>query len=371
MVWSRKTCQTTQNIAGHWTPVHSARAILATGGGLTTFAVFVNEASGATILDRSFEEYRSVCHRIEALIVLFVMTRPHKEKDNLNSEAGAHFEELRPRLIALAYRMLGTTADAEDVVQDTYVRFHGHQGEIESVEGWLVRVTIRLCIDRKRSVKREGYIGNWLPEPVPEGIVWMEDRAELAETLSMAFMVLLETLAPVERAAYLLRDVFGYEFDEVAELIEKTPNNARQIVVRARRRLSIRVPRFSAAAGDAKKLAETFFDACRSGELDKIKRMLADDATLTSDGGGNALAAPKPIQGTHRIANLLTVNFRKDGQAGCIRTVRVGRQPAVAIFVSDRPVSLVTLAIRRSEVSEIFVMRNPDKLKLWSETNQN
>lgn len=286
----------------------------------------------------------------------------------MSLDESEQFERLRPRLTALAYRMLGTAADAEDVVQDAYVRFHRHAGKVESVEGWLVRVTTHLCIDRKRLSKRETYAGNWLPEPIPEGITWMEDRAELAETLSMAFMVLLETLAPVERAAYLLRDIFGYEFDEVAELIEKSPDNARQIVVRARQRLGLGEQRFSAGTGDAEKLAETFFDACRSGELDKIETMLAEDATLISDGGGKALAAPRPLQDAHRIANLLAVNFRKDGQTGSVRIVRVGGQPGVAIFNDAQPVSVVTLAIRGNAVTEVFIMRNPDKLKLWPET---
>lgn len=291
----------------------------------------------------------------------------YEENDRLNLEEGEQFERFRPRLTALAYRMLGTTSDAEDAVQDAFVRLHRQVGDIESVEGWLVRVTTRLCIDRRRQAKRETYVGNWLPEPVPEGTTWMEDRAELAESLSMAFMVLLETLAPVERAAYLLRDIFGYEFDEVADLIEKSPANARQIVVRARRRLGFGEQRFPAETEHAEKLAETFFDACRSGELDRIKRMLAEDATLISDGGGNALASPRPILGHHRIANLLAVNFRKDGQAGRIRTVRIGGQPGVAIFIDEQPVTVVTLAVRSGAVAELFVMRNPDKLRLWIE----
>ena len=144
----------------------------------------------------------------------------------MNPDLGEQFEQLRPRLVALAYRILGTTTDAEDAVQDAYLRYHRHAEAIQSPESWLVRVVTRLCIDRKRACQREAYIGNWLPEPVPDEGYWMEDPAELSESLSMAFMVMLETLSPVERAAYLLRDIFSYDFDEVADLIEKSPDNA-------------------------------------------------------------------------------------------------------------------------------------------------
>lgn len=284
----------------------------------------------------------------------------------MNPDLGEQFEQLRPRLVALAYRILGTTTDAEDAVQDAYLRYHRHAEAIQSPESWLVRVVTRLCIDRKRACQREAYIGNWLPEPVPDEGYWMEDPAELSESLSMAFMVMLETLSPVERAAYLLRDIFSYDFDEVADLIEKSPDNARQIVVRARRRLGLHQQRFESQPQQADQLAHLFFQACRKGDLEPIKTLLAEDATLISDGGGNALASPRPIRGQHRIANLLAVNFRKDGQAGYVHFSQVGKRPTVAIYVDNRPISVISLAIDEGVISKIYVMRNPEKLRLWN-----
>ena len=278
----------------------------------------------------------------------------------------SNLDRLRSRLTALAYRMLGTTADAEDAVQDAFLRYQRHEGEVESAEAWLVRVTTRLCIDRIRRGDRETYVGDWLPEPVPEDAAWTEDPAELAESLSTAFMVLLETLNPVERAAFLLRDVFEYDFDRVAELIGKTPANARQIVVRARRRVGLGESRFPASAARSEALAETFFDACRSGDLGRIEAMLADDATLVSDGGGNAFAAAKPLTRRGQIAKLLAVSFRKGGRSGRLAFVRVGGQPAAAIYFDERPSSVVTLGVRAGSIGAIYVMRNPEKLRLWA-----
>ncbi len=275
---------------------------------------------------------------------------------------------LRPRLTALAYRMLGTTADAEDAVQDAFLRYQRHEGEVISPEAWLVRVTTRLCIDRIRCGGRETYVGDWLPEPVPAHAAWAEDPAEVADSLSTAFMVLLETLNPVERAAFLLRDVFEYDFDRVAEIIGKTPANARQIAVRARRRIGLGESRFPASPARSEALAETFFDACRSGDLGRIEALLADDVTLVSDGGGNAFAAAKPLTRREQIAKLLAVSFRKGGRSGRLAFVRVGGQPAAAIYFGDRPSSVVTLGVRAGSVGAIYVMRNPEKLRLWAAT---
>jgi RNA polymerase sigma-70 factor (ECF subfamily) len=275
-------------------------------------------------------------------------------------------ERLRPKLLAVAYRMLGTVADAEDAVQDAYLRYHQHAAEVESPEGWLVRTTTRLCIDRLRTAKREEYVGPWLPEPVPES--WAgaaTDRAELAESLSTAFLVLLETLSPAERATHVLREVFGYEFDEIAGLLDTTPVNARQIAARARKRLGARERRFDPPRGAADDLAARFFAACRSGDVGAIESMLAADVALVSDGGGKAFAAKQPVVGVRKVANLLTVVFRKLRAVGGAELTTVNGGPGVVFTVAGKPVEVITLAAEGAQVSRLYVTLNPDKLCRW------
>jgi RNA polymerase sigma-70 factor (ECF subfamily) len=280
-------------------------------------------------------------------------------------------EGLRPKLLAVAYRMLGTVADAEDAVQDAYLRYHAfttgeRAAEVESPEGWLVRTTTRLCIDRLRAARREEYVGQWLPEPVPES--WAgaaADRVELAESLSMAFLVLLETLSPAERAAYVLREVFGYEFDEIAGLLDTTPVNARQIASRARKRLDARERRFASPPGAADDLAARFFAACQSGDAGAIESMLAADVALVSDGGGKAFAARQPIVGVRKVANLLAVVFRKLRALGEAAVTTVNGGPGVVFTVGGRPVEVITLAAEGDRVGRLFVVLNPDKLRRW------
>jgi RNA polymerase sigma-70 factor, ECF subfamily len=279
--------------------------------------------------------------------------------------------ELRSKLLAVAYRMLGSVADAEDAVQDAFVRFQeaAGRGPIASPEGWLVKATTRLCIDRLRQAKRrEAYHGPWLPEPVPAG--WeggAENRLELAESLSMAFLVLLETLSPAERAAYLLREAFGYEFDEIASLLDKTPVNVRQLMARARKRLDAHERRFEASREQADKLAERFFAACRDADQDAIKSLLAADATCTSDGGGKVHAAPRPLHGAEQVSRLLAVVFRKFGAAGEFRATTVNGQPGVVFYAGGQPVVTYSIAGDGERVTEVFVVLNPDKLALWRE----
>jgi RNA polymerase sigma-70 factor (ECF subfamily) len=280
-------------------------------------------------------------------------------------EAGV--DRLRPKLLGVAYRMLGSAADAEDAVQDAYLRFHRHAEGIDNPEAWLVKATTRLCIDRLRKAKREEYVGQWLPEPVPD--TWagaaVTDRAELAESLSMAFMVLLETLTPAERAAYLLREVFGYDFDEIAELIGKSSVNVRQIAARAKKRLGTREKRFAPAVGAADALAGRFFAACQSGDVRAIEVMLAADVTLVSDGGGKAFAAKLPVTGTRKVANLLAVVFRKLRQVGDLSVTTVNGRPGVVFTVDGRPVEVLSFAPDGDAVGTVYVVLNPDKLRRW------
>jgi RNA polymerase sigma-70 factor (ECF subfamily) len=287
----------------------------------------------------------------------------------MSDEHTAAVGRLRPKLMGVAYRMLGSVADAEDAVQDAYLRYHQHAAAVGNPEGWLVKATIRLCIDRLRATRREEYVGPWLPEPVPE--TWSaaagEDRVELAESLTMAFLVLLETLNPTERAAYLLREVFGYGYDEIAELLDKTPQNARQIAARAKKRLDTRERRFTPAVGQADALAERFFTACRSGDVHAIEAMLAADVMLYSDGGGKAFAARRPVPGVRKVANLLAVVFRKLRQVGELTRATVNGQPGVVVTVGGRAVVIVTAAPDAvgEALGTVYVVLNPDKLHRW------
>ncbi|MDY3559950.1 RNA polymerase sigma factor SigJ [Gemmata sp. JC673] len=277
-------------------------------------------------------------------------------------------EQFRHKLLAVAYRMLGTVADAEDAVQDAYLRYHQHATDINSPEGWLVRTTTRLCIDRLRTARREEYVGQWLPEPVPE--TWGgagSDRAELTESLSMAFLVLLETLSPAERATYLLREVLGYEFDEIGEVLEKTPVNVRQIAARARKRLETRERRYAAPVGVADDLAAQFFAACRSGDAGAIEAMLAADVTLISDGGGKAFAAKEPVVGTRKVANLFAVVFRKLRPVSKLTLTTINGGLGAVFVTNGAPFEVITLATEGASVSRLYVTLNPDKLRLWSD----
>ena len=283
-------------------------------------------------------------------------------------------ERLRPKLLAVAYRMLGTVTDAENAVQDAYLRYHkfttGPHAAVEAPEGWLVRTTTRLCIDRLRTAKREEYVGQWLPEPVPES--WggaTTDRAELAESLSTAFLVLLETLSPAERATHILREVFGYEFDEIAGLLDITPVNARQIAARARKRIGTRERRFDPPPGAADDLAARFFAACQAGDVTAIESMLAADVTLMSDGGGKAFAAKQPVVGVRKVANLLAVVFRKLRAVGAAELTTVNGGPGVVFTVAGRPVEVITLAADGGHVNRLYVILNPDKLHRWPKSS--
>jgi RNA polymerase sigma-70 factor (ECF subfamily) len=287
------------------------------------------------------------------------MNRPSKPP-------AADAETLRPRLLALAYRMLGSVADAEDAVQDAYLRLQ-QAAEVSSPDAWLVKATTRICIDRLRLARRrKEYVGPWLPEPTTED--WdgaAIDRPELAESLSMAFLVLLETLSPAERAAYLLREVFDYEFEEIATLLDKTPVNVRQIAARARKRLGEKERRFRAATAEADDLAVRFFDACRSGDIEAIEALLTPDVVYYSDGGGKAHAAPKPIHGTRRVAKLLAVVHRKRRRYCDISMTTVNGQPGVVFAEAAKVIQITTFASEQGRVTTLYTVLNPDKLRRW------
>jgi RNA polymerase sigma-70 factor (ECF subfamily) len=282
----------------------------------------------------------------------------------LSSERAALFERHRDRLFGIAYRMLGSAEDAEDAVQETYLRWHrAESGQIVSAEAWLVAVVTRIAIDRLRraATERETYAGSWLPEPIAT-IPPPDRRAELASDLSMAFLVLLERLAPEERAAFLLREVFDASYEEIAAVLEKSEAACRQIVHRARERVRRDVRR-SAAPPDAKeRLVARFLTALEAEDQDALMALFSDDVVWMSDGGGKAPAVRKVMTGAERVAQL-TVGFQRKGR-GLVthRLTTINGEPAVLTLVGERTLFTTSLAVDGGRISAVYRVLNPDKL---------
>lgn len=273
----------------------------------------------------------------------------------------AAFEERRPLLFGIAYRMLGSAADAEDMVQEAYLRWlQRAEREIESVRAYLVTIVTRLCIDQLGSARaqRVAYSGPWLPEPVV-----MDDTSALeqADTLSQAFLVLLEELTPPERAAYLLHDVFGYQFDEVAGTMGRTTAGCRQLASRARSRIEDRRQRFDADARHGRELTRQFVLACATGDLDGLTQMMAEDVVVWTDGGGVVRAAMRPVTGRHRSSRFL-LNVAKK-VSGSPREVTLNGQPAMVFVDGDHVAATLVLDILEGEVIGVRTVTNPEKLQ--------
>jgi RNA polymerase sigma-70 factor, ECF subfamily len=272
-------------------------------------------------------------------------------------------DDLRPLLFSIAYRMLGSVAEAEDVVQEAYLR-RAAAGAVESERAFLTTVTTRLAIDVLRSARhrRETYVGSWLPEPLVDAEA--PARVDAEESVSLAFLVLLERLSPVERAVLVLRDAFELPFAEIAAIVERSEDNCRQILSRARRRIEDERPRYDADPAERDALARRFLDAAREGDLDGLVAMLASDAVLVGDGGGPARAIPRPMHGAPAIARAL-VSFYGQVEAIGVRFVPalVNGQPGFRTFAPDgRLVNVVGFDIGGGKVRAVYSMLNPDKL---------
>ena len=280
-------------------------------------------------------------------------------------------DELRPGAFAIAYRMLGTVSEAEDLVQEALLRFHRAQAEgerIESPRAYVSTVVTRLGIDQLRSARRrrETYVGEWLPEPLLTSEE--EDparQAEMADSLSLSFLVLLESLSPEQRAVFLLHDVFDYPYEEVARVVGKTEANTRQLASRARRHVDERRPRFEVTREQREKLADRFFAAVGDGDVKSLEAMLAEDVVLAGDGGGKAPAIARALHGARRVARLLP-NWRRaaDRFGGMsMRRVEVNGQPgALVLDAEDRLISVIALDIADGQVQGVRSIVNPDKL---------
>ncbi len=279
-------------------------------------------------------------------------------------------EELRPLLFSIAYRMVGTVSDAEDIVQETYLRYHRATAEgtvVQSPKSYLSTVATRLAVDHLRSarVQRERYVGPWLPEPLlADPAPDAAEHAEVADSLSMAFLVLLESLTPVERAVFLLREVFGYGYDEIAGIVGKSEDNCRQLAVRARRRVAERRPRFDAPPERRDELAHRFIAACRDGDVDGLVDLLAADAVFYGDGGGSGYGLRAPVHGRDRVSRLLLGFGRLLSQLpASLVPAQVNGQPgALCLDDAGRLINVLSLDIRDGQVQAVRSVINPAKL---------
>jgi RNA polymerase sigma-70 factor (ECF subfamily) len=283
----------------------------------------------------------------------------------LPSDDAAVFDEHRSYLFGVAYRMLASAADAEDVVQDAYLRWSAEpRGDIESPRGFLTTVVVRLCLDELRSARarRETYVGPWLPEPLLVDENDPANAAELADSLSLAFLVVLEELTPAERAAFLLHDVFEYGYSDIAAMLGRAEPACRQLVSRARQRVGDRHHRFDADRALGHQLADRFVTACSTGDVDGLLELLADDVVVWTDGGGKARAARNPIYGAEKAIRFLVAISQTVPESAEIRHALLNGQPGVLI-VADRAVTTaIALDVIDGAVVGVRVVSNPDKL---------
>jgi RNA polymerase sigma-70 factor, ECF subfamily len=281
------------------------------------------------------------------------------------------YADLRPLLFSIAYRMLGSVAEAEDIVQESFLRYQGALEEgtsIESPKAYLSAVVTRLSIDHLRSarVRKEAYVGEWLPEPLltdfgsPEGA----RDAERADSLSMAFLLLLERLSPVERAVFLLHEVFDYDYREIAAIVERSEDNCRQLAVRARRHIEVHKPRFEASRAAREQLASRFLEAVGEGDFGALIDLLAADVVVYGDGGGKAPSWPRPIFGRDRVVRLMGAIRQVLAALGVtIRQAEVNGQPGARFFdPSGRLILVWTLDIADGQVQTLRSVINPEKL---------
>jgi RNA polymerase sigma-70 factor, ECF subfamily len=279
-----------------------------------------------------------------------------------SEDAAATFDPLRPRLIRIAYRMLGSVADAEDMVQEAFLRWlDADRGAVREPEAYLRRVVTRLCLDHLKSARhrRETYIGPWLPEPVVEAA---EDEID---DVTLPLMMALERLSPLERAAFLLHDVFGVSFEEIAETIGREPATSRQLASRARTHVRAARPRFHMPKERGLEIAAAFFAATRSGDMQELQSLLAADVTVYADGGGKRPAARQPIVGFDGVirlhASLALIYAEK--MSRIVRYGFINGLPGFVTIEQDDTLQTTALEIEDCKIVAIYVMRNPDKLR--------
>jgi RNA polymerase sigma-70 factor, ECF subfamily len=277
------------------------------------------------------------------------------------------FEELRPLLFAIAYRILGSVAEAEDAVQETWLRYESSPTQPRSTEAFLSAVVTRISIDVLRSarVRRETYVGQWFPEPLLSDPYEDPARsAELADSLSMAALLLLERLTPLERAVFVLQDVFGFGFSEVSAAVGRSEAACRQLAVRARRHMEVGRPRFEADHREREELTARFFDALRDGDVDGVRELLAADVQMVGDGGGKAPALPMSVMGADKVARVLASIFPLLAKIDArVEQREVNGQPGAIVRDRDgKVVGTLTLDVLDGQIQTIRALVNPDKL---------
>jgi RNA polymerase sigma-70 factor (ECF subfamily) len=285
------------------------------------------------------------------------------------------FHQYRSLLFSIAYRMLGSVADAEDVLQETFIRWQkSSDEEIRSPRAFLVTVMSRLCINQLQSsrAQREVYIGPWLPEPLLTGPGSDPSEAcQVDESLSMAFLVLLERLTPVERAVFLLREVFDYEYSEIAQALGRNEANCRQILRRARQHVADVRPRYDASPQQREELLRQFLDATSHGDLDGLVALLSSDVVLHSDGGGKAAAVPNLVYGRDNVARAILGGLKKLVPKNLVgRIAEINGEPGVVSYIEARPYSVFTMDIAEGRVRNIYIVTNPEKLARLPELSQ-
>ncbi|WP_405641649.1 RNA polymerase sigma-70 factor [Streptomyces sp. NBC_00019] len=280
------------------------------------------------------------------------------------------FEEHRPVLVGVAYRMLGRVADAEDVVQEAWLRWSGaDRSEVREPRGYLVRVTTRLAIDRLRQVKarNEAYVGPWLPEPYVtdfgEMVPDTAERAVLADSVSLAVLVVMESLSPLERAVFVLREAFGYPYAEIAAMLDRGEAAVRQLSGRARKHVEERRPRHDVDPVQRRDLTERFLAAAAEGDLQGLMSMLAPDVRLVGDSGGKSRAPLRVIETADKVGRFLVGAARKGVPDMSFRFLELNGGPALLFLSGDKPDSVFQLDVVDGRIQSVYVVRNPDKLQ--------
>jgi len=286
------------------------------------------------------------------------MATPHPQKIET-------FEQYRPLLFSIAYRMLGSVMEAEDIVQESYLRYEAVPDEtIQSPKALLSTITTRLCLDQLKSARsqRESYYGPWLPEPLLTGEM-VEPFTQKQEMISMAFMVLLENLSPLERAVFLLREVFDYSYAEIAGMVEKSEANSRQLYHRAKQVLAERRSRFKPIPAEQRQLVSSFTQAFQAGDLESLTHLLTEDVTLTSDGGGKVHAAARPLVGRDHVLRLLVGAARKAPPDIRTEIAEVNGGLAILVWQAEQLIAVVSPAGDGRRIGELRFVWNPDKLQ--------
>ena len=274
----------------------------------------------------------------------------------------------RNLLFTVAYEMLGSAADAEDVVQETWLRWAGVDlDEIRDRRAYLVRITTRQALSRLRTLgrRKESYVGSWLPEPLlttPD----VADDVALADSVSMAMLLVLETLAPTERAVFVLRDVFDVGYDEIAETVDRTPTTVRQIAHRARAHVAARRPRRTVSAAETRDALDAFRRAVETGDLRSLLAVLAEDVVLVGDGGGIRQAIPRPVAGADKVARLLAGGWRRVAGAASMAPAQVNGYPALLVRLDGELDTVVAVRLDDGLITGLYAVRNPEKLSRMS-----